>query len=602
MGPKKPCGKLRIVQDLRKVNDLVVKCCPIVSNPAVILFQIPCEAEWFMVVDLSQAFFSVPLHEDSQFLFSFKFLDRVYSWCRLPQGYTESLSLFNQILKNNLESLELPYQSTLVQYIDDLLFTSKTRDECKYDLIVYRHKVSPLKMQYCQNSVKYLGHQIEKGSSRISRERITMILKRSPPTSQRDVRMFLGMVGYSHQWIPNFAEIAKPLQQLTHKEVTDPITLDQDQMKAFTELRESLCRAPALGMPDYTKPFILFCHERDAYSLSVLTQVHGGAYHPVAYFSASLDPVAAALQGCVRAVAAVGQSLSQCEGVVMGYALTVMVPHSVEIFLTRTKTQYLTGARLTRYEMSILGAPNVTLKRCTVLNPATLLPSDAVEIEKEEDIEHDCLEVTELCTKPRPDIKDTRLEENDQIVFVDCSCLRDGTGTLRAGYAVCTITGTIEASWLRGVYSAQVAELVALTSACHVSARLRVTIYTDRQCGFGIVHNFGQLWLQIGFLTSTGSPVRNGDRIKELLYAIQLPEEIAVVKCSAHQKTQDYISPGNGYADQVARFCALNCILFKDKWELMLEEDNPSSSFALKVIDTLEELKTLHDNVDKGEK
>ncbi|KAJ1114188.1 hypothetical protein NDU88_002427, partial [Pleurodeles waltl] len=65
--------------------------------------------------------------------------------------------------------------------------------------------------------------------------------------------------------------------------------------------------------------------------------------------------------------------------------------------------------------------------------------------------------------------------------------------------------------------------------------------------GFGIVHDFGQLWSQRGFMTFSGTPVRNGDRIKELLYAIQMPEGIAVVKCSAHQKTQDYISLGNGY-------------------------------------------------------
>ncbi|KAJ1106752.1 hypothetical protein NDU88_004152 [Pleurodeles waltl] len=520
----------------------------------------------------------------------------------------ESPSLFNQILKKNLKWLELPCQSTLVQYIDDLLIASRTRDECKHDSIAllnhlgeYGYKASPVKLQYCQKSVKYFGHQIEKGLRRISRERITMILQRNPPTSQRDVRMFMGMVGYCGQWSPNFAEIAKPLQQLTHKGITDPNTLEEDQMKAFTKLRESLCRAPALGMPDYTKPFTLFCHERDACSLSVLTQVHGGAYHPVAYFSDTLDLVAAVLPGCLHAEAAVGQNLSQCEGVVMGYPLMVMVPHSVEILLTRTKTQYLTEARLTRYETSILGALNVTLKRCTVLNPATLLPSDTVEIEKEEDIDHDCLEVTELCEKPRPDIRDTRLEENDQIVF-DGLCLRDGTGTLRAGYVVCTITGTLEASWLPGVYSAQVAEVIALTRACYVSARLRVTIYTDSQYGFGIVHDFGQLWSQRDFMNSTETPMRNGDRIKELLYAIQLPEEIAVVKCSAHQKTQDYISLRNRYADQVTRFCTLNCISFKDKCELMPEEETNCASFALKIIDTLEELEMLQESADREEK
>ncbi|KAJ1209127.1 hypothetical protein NDU88_004505 [Pleurodeles waltl] len=189
--------------------------------------------------------------------------------------------------------------------------------------------------------------------------------------------------------------------------------MSEKDMKAFMELRESMCRAPALGMPDCTKPFVLFCHERDACSLSVLTQVHGGANRLVAYFSASLDPVAAALSGCLRAVAAVGQSLTQCEGIVMGHPLTVMVPHSVEILLTRTKTQHMTNARLTKYETIILGSPNVSL------NPATLLPIENAILYDAEEVEHDCLEVTDLCTKPRPDIKDTQLEENDYIIFVD---------------------------------------------------------------------------------------------------------------------------------------------------------------------------------------
>ncbi|KAJ1192348.1 hypothetical protein NDU88_001658 [Pleurodeles waltl] len=415
MGLIKPSGKVRIVQDLRKINDIIVKCCPVVPNPAVIMFQIPCDAEWFSVIDLSQAFFSVPLHEDSQFLFCFKFLDRVYSWCRIPQGFSESPSIFNQILKKDLESLELPFESALVQYIDDLLIASKTESDCTDGTIALLnhlgrngHKVSPSKLQFCQKKVKYLGHQIEKGSRRIMKERITSVLQISPPKTRRDVRKFLGMVSYCRQWIPNFSALAKPLLKLTQKEALDEIMLKRDEMDAFVELKECMCRAPALGMPDYTKPFTLFCHECDACSLSVLTQAHGGVNRPVAYFSATLDPVAAALPGCLHAVAAVGISLNQSEGIVMGHPLTVMVPHSVEILLTRSRTQHMTGARLTRYETIILGSPNVQLKRCTTLNPATLFPSENVDIENAEDIEHDCLQLTEFCTKPRPDIKDTR--------------------------------------------------------------------------------------------------------------------------------------------------------------------------------------------------
>ncbi|XP_069059599.1 interleukin-1 receptor accessory protein-like [Pleurodeles waltl] len=99
--------------------------------------------------------------------------------------------------------LELPFQSTLVQYIEDLLIASKTRDDCKYNTIALLnhlgkngYKVSQKKLQDCQKEVKYLGHLIEKGSRKISKERVTAILQMNPPTSRRDVRMFLGMVGY----------------------------------------------------------------------------------------------------------------------------------------------------------------------------------------------------------------------------------------------------------------------------------------------------------------------------------------------------------------------------------------------------------------------
>ncbi|KAL0199322.1 hypothetical protein M9458_007862, partial [Cirrhinus mrigala] len=63
----------RFVQDLQAVNEAVQARAPNVPNPYTILSQVPGDAEWFSVVDLSNAFFSVPVHKDSQFWFAFNF-------------------------------------------------------------------------------------------------------------------------------------------------------------------------------------------------------------------------------------------------------------------------------------------------------------------------------------------------------------------------------------------------------------------------------------------------------------------------------------------------------------------------------------------------
>ncbi|KAJ1169059.1 hypothetical protein NDU88_000966 [Pleurodeles waltl] len=66
--------------------------------------------------------------------------------------------------------------------------------------------------------------------------------------------MFLGMVGYCRQWIPNFSIISNPLIKLKGKEIKDEpytIALSKEELESFMELRECMCRAPALGVPNW---------------------------------------------------------------------------------------------------------------------------------------------------------------------------------------------------------------------------------------------------------------------------------------------------------------------------------------------------------------
>lgn len=108
-----------MVQDLRPINQIVQAEFPVVPNPAMILSNIPPTATHFTVIDLSAAFFSIPLHEESQFLFAFSYGKSQYTYSRLPQGYCETQSMFNRIIAQDLANL--PLKSTLIQYVDDLL-------------------------------------------------------------------------------------------------------------------------------------------------------------------------------------------------------------------------------------------------------------------------------------------------------------------------------------------------------------------------------------------------------------------------------------------------------------------------------------------------
>ena len=72
MGIKKSNGKWRLVQDLRIINEAVVTLHHVVPNPYSLLSEIPEQAKYFSVIDLKDAFYSVPLVEESQFLFAFE--------------------------------------------------------------------------------------------------------------------------------------------------------------------------------------------------------------------------------------------------------------------------------------------------------------------------------------------------------------------------------------------------------------------------------------------------------------------------------------------------------------------------------------------------
>ncbi|XP_056894864.1 uncharacterized protein LOC130529002 isoform X2 [Takifugu flavidus] len=472
----------RFVQDLTAVNAAVQPRAPLVPNPYTILSTVPPDATWFSVIDLSNAFFSVPVHPDSQFWFAFQFRGKGYTFTRMPQGYCESPTIYNQCLGASLASLQLQPGSALLQYVDDLLLCAPTKSQCTEDTITLLqhlategHKVSQSKMQYVQTEVAFLGHRISKDGKALSDKHIQAIQRAPRPVTVKELLSFIGLCSYCRAFVPNFSERVKPLNALSRSlSMSTRIQWTVETEAAFTDLKLALQSPPTLGLPDPERQFIQTVDERHGCMTSVLLQEHGGALRPVAYFSCKLDPVAAALPHCLRAIAAAEKAVVASRDLVGYSPLTLLVPHMVTAILHEQRTSHLSAARYIRYHTHLLGLPNVTVKRCNVLNPATLLPTP------EEGDPHDCMAELSVSCSPRPDLMDQPLINPDLVLFVDGSASRDAdTGRCKAGYAVCDSRGTVESASLPSNYSAQAAELVALTRACHLAANQSVTIFTD---------------------------------------------------------------------------------------------------------------------------
>ena len=553
---KKSDGKTwRPVHDLRAVNDAVFARAPVVPNPATILSTIPSGACWFSVVDLSNAFFSLPVDPASQFWFTFTFKGKKYKWTRVPQGFTESPSVFTAALQENLAGFVFPGGSELISFVDDILICSPSEKVCILDtnaLLKYLasqgHKASLEKAQLVKQKVHYLGHEISQNSRAISVDRIQAVLSIPKPVTKRQLLSFLGCTGFCRQWICEYANLAQPLSDIVHEHgltATDYLTWTPEAINSFEKLKETLASAPALGIPDLTKEFTLAVDVKGGFYSAVLLQQHGDSLKPVAYYSKQLSAVVRGLPLCARAVAGTAAAVQASSSLVAYRPLTVLVPHAVAAILLQAKTAHLTPASTLHY-YNILNLPNVTLKRCNVLNPATFLPT-------EDDGEaHDCLAVISEAVTPRPDLTTTPLLNPELIYYVDGSAKRvEGEGAV--GYAVVSDYELIESARLPSHLSAQAAELFALTRACILAKGKSVTVYTDSRYAFGVVHDYGTLWKNRGFLTSQGTKIQHHLLVNNLLEAILLPSQISVCRCPAHGKIVDDVSKGNAFADSMAK-------------------------------------------------
>jgi hypothetical protein len=105
--------------------------------------------------------------------------------------------------------------------------------------------------------VPFLGHVISSEGIVVGPSKVCDVLDWETPKSVHQVRSFLGLVGYSRRFIPNFSKISKPITELLKKGTK--YVWSKECEEAFQTLKKLLMTSPVLAQPDIAKPFDVYC-------------------------------------------------------------------------------------------------------------------------------------------------------------------------------------------------------------------------------------------------------------------------------------------------------------------------------------------------------
>nr|GEZ93533.1 putative reverse transcriptase domain-containing protein [Tanacetum cinerariifolium] len=112
-------------------------------------------------------------------------------------------------------------------------------------------------MDYFKIRVQFLGHVIDSRGIHVDPAKIKSVKDWASPKTPTEIHQFLGLAGYYQRFIKGFSKIAKPMTKLTQKKVM--FDWGDKQEAAFQLLKQKLCSAPILALPEGTKDFVAYC-------------------------------------------------------------------------------------------------------------------------------------------------------------------------------------------------------------------------------------------------------------------------------------------------------------------------------------------------------
>ena len=245
---RKPNGRLRLLVDLRKINNLITEDYANNNHPVSTLSdaaQHMAGKKLFCKLDCSQAYHCLQMADyQSIQMLAFNFASRTFAYRRLAQGLSRSLSAISSFMREYLDRAIKADQCA--QYVDDIgIAANDTKQLCINIKTVFeciRNAGLKLSMSKCHFGVKqvdFLGRTITPNGVAPQADKVKDFLaKLKFPKSKKALQRYIGFLNYYRNYIPRLSERLTPFFKLLKE--TSKFYVPTNLVEDFTNLNQLL--------------------------------------------------------------------------------------------------------------------------------------------------------------------------------------------------------------------------------------------------------------------------------------------------------------------------------------------------------------------------
>lgn len=327
--------KIRVVIDYRKLNEHTIDDRYPMPQIEDILDSLG-KSVYFSTIDLKSGFHQIPMDPKHIEKTAFSTDKGHFEFTRMPFGLKNAPATFQRAMNDILGDF---IGTKCYVYLDDIIIIGYNLENHLENLKLILKRLSEFnlkiqldKCEFLKRQTEFLGHIITSEGVKPNPEKIDKITQWPLPKTQKEIKQFLGLVGYYRRFIKDFSKITRPMSKYLKKESTVEVQ-DPAYVNSFNTLKQILSTDQILAYPQFDRPFILTTDASGFALGAVLSQMQDDVEKPIAFASRTLSDTESRYATNEKEALAIIWAVNKFKPYLYGQKFTLITDHKPLTFI-----------------------------------------------------------------------------------------------------------------------------------------------------------------------------------------------------------------------------------------------------------------------------